>query len=333
VVVAIRGTLSTADVLVDLNCDLTTLQVPSLDGGQPTSSVPIRTHSGMLMTAGNIRDEIAGLLDELLLNPTSLFKEYRLVICGHSLGAGVASLLTLLLRIRNLPAICYAYSPPGAITDPVANETYFTKFCTSIVLGDDIVPRLNRRTVEHLKRRVKAAVRCCGRRKVEVLGGFFATECLGVTKIPFYGGGYNRDREAEEFDFDEWWRGGLGPDEGGSLSVASAGVWDDGDLEAGIRHVNNRAIGGTGRTTTSSSPLTEGGGDDDIDEEVDADGHPRHGPRQGGDIRDEVMQLPGRVLYFKKERVWVDVSGDGSSSPSRGSPTRRGNHQRGYRES
>ena len=89
VVVAIRGTLSTADVLVDLNCTLATFHVPVVDnlGTVSGTTVPLKTHSGMLMTASNIRDEIAGLLEELLLNPHSNYKNYRLVICGHSLGA------------------------------------------------------------------------------------------------------------------------------------------------------------------------------------------------------------------------------------------------------
>lgn len=38
---------------------------------------------------------------------------YRLVIVGHSLGAGVASVLTILLRKQFPDVICYAFSPPG----------------------------------------------------------------------------------------------------------------------------------------------------------------------------------------------------------------------------
>ncbi|KAJ3197543.1 hypothetical protein HK101_002846 [Irineochytrium annulatum] len=85
VVVAVRGTLSTADVLVDLNCDLSNIQLPPLTPGGPP--IAAKTHAGMLMTAGHIRDEIAGLLEELLKNPSSQYAGYSLVICGHSLGA------------------------------------------------------------------------------------------------------------------------------------------------------------------------------------------------------------------------------------------------------
>ena len=40
---------------------------------------------------------------------------YRLVLSGHSLGAGVVSILSLLL-LRDYPDLkCYAFSPPGCI--------------------------------------------------------------------------------------------------------------------------------------------------------------------------------------------------------------------------
>jgi len=42
-------------------------------------------------------------------------QKYHLVIVGHSTGAGVASLLAILLK-RQYPKLqCYAYSPPGGL--------------------------------------------------------------------------------------------------------------------------------------------------------------------------------------------------------------------------
>jgi len=44
-----------------------------------------------------------------------LHQEYKLVITGHSLGAGTASLLAILLR-NSFPTLqCYAFSPPGGL--------------------------------------------------------------------------------------------------------------------------------------------------------------------------------------------------------------------------
>ncbi|KAJ3020854.1 hypothetical protein HKX48_000084 [Thoreauomyces humboldtii] len=55
IVIAVRGTLSTADILVDLNCDLTEIVVPETSSG---GRVTAFTHSGMYRTARNLKDEL-----------------------------------------------------------------------------------------------------------------------------------------------------------------------------------------------------------------------------------------------------------------------------------
>ena len=42
-------------------------------------------------------------------------QNYRLVLTGHSLGAGVASLLAIVLKPKYPKLQCYAYSPPGCV--------------------------------------------------------------------------------------------------------------------------------------------------------------------------------------------------------------------------
>ena len=42
-------------------------------------------------------------------------KGYHLVLTGHSLGAGVASLLAVLFKPKHPTLHCYAYSPPGCV--------------------------------------------------------------------------------------------------------------------------------------------------------------------------------------------------------------------------
>ncbi|KAJ3417339.1 hypothetical protein HDV05_004804 [Chytridiales sp. JEL 0842] len=277
VVVAVRGTLSTADVLVDLNCDLATVQIPARfhpsspknmhpedgevgnDAAMGGEMMPIKTHAGMLMTAGNIRDEILGVLEELVKNPEGQYYGYKLIVCGHSLGAGVASLLTHLLRLQSLPAYCYAYSPPGCITTP-SGIPYFSTFCTSVVLGDDIVPRLNRSTVEKLKREIKESVSRCQRRKIDILGGFVLGECLGI-------GNEKRD--------DEWWKETEELDSHSyqhDQHTHARPNMNEADLEVGELH----------SSTSPSSPLRD---------------------RMSMDLGLEPMRLPGRVLYFRKERI------------------------------
>jgi len=41
--------------------------------------------------------------------------EYRVVTVGHSLAAGVAALVAILLRHEYPTIHCYAYSPPGCV--------------------------------------------------------------------------------------------------------------------------------------------------------------------------------------------------------------------------
>jgi sn1-specific diacylglycerol lipase len=46
------------------------------------------------------------------------YANMQLIVCGHSLGAGVAALLSLLLRPYFPNLKCYAFSPPGALVSP-----------------------------------------------------------------------------------------------------------------------------------------------------------------------------------------------------------------------
>lgn len=84
-------------------------------------------------------------------NPT-----YALVICGHSLGGGIASLLTLLLKYfmffeflnllllrQTYPDVrCYAFSPPGCVISKhgIAESKLHV---LSIFVGDDVIPRIS----------------------------------------------------------------------------------------------------------------------------------------------------------------------------------------------
>jgi hypothetical protein len=70
------------------------------------------------------------------------YKDYRLRIIGHSLGAGIASILALLLRPKHKRLRCLAFSPPGCVmSENLADES--KRFTHSYVLGDDIVPRMS----------------------------------------------------------------------------------------------------------------------------------------------------------------------------------------------
>ena len=79
----------------------------------------------------------------LITFTSSQDKNYDFIITGHSLGAGVGAVLAVLYR-KELPSHqklhCYAFSPPGSLfTLPLVE--YSKSFITTIVYGNDIVPR------------------------------------------------------------------------------------------------------------------------------------------------------------------------------------------------
>ena len=59
---------------------------------------------------------------------------------GHSLGAGAAAVLAMLLRDKYPNLFCYAYSPPGATLSYDATK-YAEDFILSIVIGKDMIAR------------------------------------------------------------------------------------------------------------------------------------------------------------------------------------------------
>lgn len=69
----------------------------------------------MLRAAIKIHESIKEL--ELLDKAFKGHEDYQLVVVGHSLGAGVASVLALLFKLENKyrAMACYAYSPPGCL--------------------------------------------------------------------------------------------------------------------------------------------------------------------------------------------------------------------------
>ncbi|KAJ3298008.1 hypothetical protein HK104_011232 [Borealophlyctis nickersoniae] len=167
VVIAIRGTLSTADMLVDLSLHVTELDIPDFEMGNEGGNERPKhyAHTGMLKTAKNIFEEISR--GRVLEDPR--IRGWGLVVCGHSLGAGIASLLAHLLRPTYPFVKCYSFSPPGCLLSSSASR-HFASFTTSVVIGNDIVPRLSRGSLERAKRDVVSCVEGCNVRKVDVLG-------------------------------------------------------------------------------------------------------------------------------------------------------------------
>ncbi|GAA6001778.1 lipase family protein [Rhodotorula paludigena] len=88
VVLACRGSLGLSDILTDLTCSYEPIRVPA---GDPSGSYFV--HSGMYCSATVLQ---RGTVHDVVQDALQQFPDYGLVLCGHSLGGGVASLLSIL---------------------------------------------------------------------------------------------------------------------------------------------------------------------------------------------------------------------------------------------
>ncbi|XP_029954841.1 sn1-specific diacylglycerol lipase beta-like [Salarias fasciatus] len=159
VLVAVRGTLSLKDVLTDLSAECENLPIEGVSGA-------CYAHKGICQAAGYIYKKLVN--DGILNQAFSIAPEYKLVITGHSLGAGTASVLAVLLR-NSFPTLqCYSFSPPGGLLSKALAD-YSKDFVVSVVLGKDLVPRLSIPNMEDLKRRILKIVSNCNKPKYRIL--------------------------------------------------------------------------------------------------------------------------------------------------------------------
>lgn len=97
-------------------------------------------------------------------------QSYTITLVGHSLGAGVCSILSILLKQSKFPdLVCYAYAPPGGLLSHELVE-YSKSFITSVVLGKDIVPRLGLRQMESLRYDLIHAIKESDDPKYKIIG-------------------------------------------------------------------------------------------------------------------------------------------------------------------
>ena len=68
---------------------------------------------------------------------------------GHSLGAGVAALLSLKMHVRASGLKCWAFCPPGGLLSQHLSHAA-EDYCTSVIVNKDMVPRLSLKTVYRL---------------------------------------------------------------------------------------------------------------------------------------------------------------------------------------
>jgi len=149
IVIVVRGTRSLEDLVVDLQFVPESLEkVGMVCGFQGENSY---SHKGFLARSKWMYNDIKkSRVLKTLYSEQSPFKDYDLILCGHSLGAGCASILSLILR-PSFPSVrCFAYEPPGCIFDDELSEEC-AGFITSFVRHDDLVPRLSYHNFETLR--------------------------------------------------------------------------------------------------------------------------------------------------------------------------------------
>ncbi|CAG8669494.1 11611_t:CDS:2, partial [Ambispora leptoticha] len=93
IILAIRGTMSIHDLIVDLSCEYEDFILP--EDTQNEDSTPNKVHSGIMKAARALATPGQSLF-ETLKRELEQNEDYGIVLIGHSLGAGIASLLALL---------------------------------------------------------------------------------------------------------------------------------------------------------------------------------------------------------------------------------------------
>lgn len=145
IIITIRGTLSLQDVITDMVCE--PQEIPGSPG--------LLAHRGMVLAATNTLHTLQG--HQVLETAYQRYPEFELVILGHSLGAGTATLLSFLLRERFPRLKCFAYGPPGGLLSLAAVEES-QKFVTSTVVNKEFATRLSIHSLVELKDSVMRAI-------------------------------------------------------------------------------------------------------------------------------------------------------------------------------
>lgn len=160
IVVSVRGTMSLRDVLTDLTADCENLEV---EGVSPRDCF---AHKGMVQAARYVYGRLVN--DGILVGALGIVPEYRVVVTGHSLGAGTAAILALLLKPSYPSLRCYAFSPPGGLLSKALSK-HAQQFIISVVLGLDLVPRLSLANMDDLKENILTMILTSDQPKYKIL--------------------------------------------------------------------------------------------------------------------------------------------------------------------
>ena len=149
IVITIRGTNSLEDWVIDLQyVPLPLEKIGSICGFDGTNH---HCHKGVLTRAKWLYNDIRKKeVLKKIYSQDSEYRDFNLVVVGHSLGGGCAQALSLMLRPAFPSLRCFAYEPPGCIFDEDLAEDC-KEWIVSIVRHDDLVPRITQPNLESLR--------------------------------------------------------------------------------------------------------------------------------------------------------------------------------------
>lgn len=148
IVIIVRGTFALEDAVTDVSLRPVSLHDAGTTYGFNGESE--YAHSGMFASAEWVAEDLKrlGILETLLQGTNCRYPNYRLYISGHSLGAGVAAILALMLHSAFPTLRCLCFEPPGCVlSEKAAKQDYIVSF----VHGADIVPRLSISSLESFR--------------------------------------------------------------------------------------------------------------------------------------------------------------------------------------
>ncbi|KNC78151.1 hypothetical protein SARC_09404 [Sphaeroforma arctica JP610] len=173
VVVGIRGSETPVDVLTFLN--IQTTRFNSIYDEDFENPVEGTTHRGFLLSAQSLDAMLQPVITQLLLDHPG----YKAVLTGHSLGAAVSTLLTLmwaqipLFRERHIHA--YTFATPQVLCEELAQAPFTMRHVSTAIVADDIVPRFSKKAfkemhhgVIHLGRETSMEPGECGTKIVSI---------------------------------------------------------------------------------------------------------------------------------------------------------------------
>ncbi|CAK9042501.1 Diacylglycerol lipase-alpha (DAGL-alpha) (DGL-alpha) (Neural stem cell-derived dendrite regulator) (Sn1-specific diacylglycerol lipase alpha), partial [Durusdinium trenchii] len=141
VVVAVRGSIMPHDFVTDLHCTSTDVKLLDVNGA---------VHEGMLRSAKALDAKLRPLVEDVMRQDR--FADFELILTGHSLGAGVASLLGAQWATDGIKLRVFGYGTPALVSPDLAAA--LKPFVRTIVMGNDMVPRFSLRSFQRLRARV-----------------------------------------------------------------------------------------------------------------------------------------------------------------------------------